>query len=64
MQKKFKKTIEFLLLAFSIMVLTVGILKFAFPKFFGEPSYLYTVVAAVAVSRIAFRLFSHHIGRQ
>jgi hypothetical protein len=47
MLKQFKKTIEFLLLALSILLLTAGILKFAFPKYFGEPSYLYPVIAGL-----------------
>jgi hypothetical protein len=47
MQKNLKKAIEFLLLAASIVLLTVGILKFAFPKFFGEPNYLYPVLAGL-----------------
>jgi len=47
MQKNLKKVIEFVLLATSIVLLTVGILKFAFPKFFGAPSYLYPVAAGL-----------------
>jgi hypothetical protein len=47
MLKKFKKAIEFLMLAASIILLTVGILKFAFPKFSGEPNYLSPVAAGL-----------------
>jgi len=47
MQRNLKKAIEFVLLATSIVLLTAGILKFAFPKFFGNPSYLYLITAGL-----------------
>jgi hypothetical protein len=47
MQKNLKKVIEFLLLAAAIVLLTIGILKFAFPKFFGTPSYIYLIAAGL-----------------
>jgi hypothetical protein len=61
MQRNLKKAIEFLLLATSIVLLTVGILKFAFPKFFGNPSYLYPVAAGLVylIHRYVKRNFNH-----
>jgi uncharacterized protein YjeT (DUF2065 family) len=47
MPKNLKKAIEFLMLAAAIVLLTVGILKFALPKYFGSPSYLYLIGAGL-----------------
>jgi hypothetical protein len=47
MLKNLKKIIEFLLLATAIVLLTIGILKFAFPKFFGTPNYIYIIAAGL-----------------
>jgi len=47
MPKNLKKVIEFLLLAAAIVLLTVGILKFALPKYFGLPNYLYLIGAGL-----------------
>jgi hypothetical protein len=35
------------MLAAAIVLLTVGILKFALPKYFGSPSYLYLIGAGL-----------------
>jgi hypothetical protein len=35
------------MLAAAIVLLTVGILKFALPKYFGTPSYLYLIGAGL-----------------
>lgn len=47
MQNHFKKIVAFILLAISVLLLTVGILKFAFPKFFGTPNYVYIIAASL-----------------
>lgn len=47
MQNHFKKIVAFILLAISVLLLTVGILKFAFPKFFGTPNYVYIIAAGL-----------------
>jgi len=40
MQKNFRKIIEFMLLLIAIGLLTIDILKMAFPSFFGAPNYV------------------------
>lgn len=47
MQGVLKKIIEFVLLVFSISLLAAGILKYAFPRYFGKPSYWLLVLAGL-----------------
>jgi len=47
MLKNLKKIVEFLMLVASLILLTIGILKVAFPKYFGNPNYLYIVAAGL-----------------